>query len=513
MKRTGSVSLAAASLALVLAAGILPAQAVEVLQNVSLEESAGPAGWNVTQFITGEPGSPIAAYEHVGLANNPPATPGGLGLFLKPQAGNTGVYVDQNKAINVVMTQVEDFGPTAAGRTWNFNGQSFFQLATSANLDTLPEDSPSGEVASPTEAYMEMAFLDANDMVLGTPTRLDLPKNRPTDVNPDDWLLHNVNAVAPAMTTKIRVTAAATNMVASCTTMCTAGQDIYFDNFSLTNTQFPQERLENGNLNVLGAPGSWEIEKTPQDNLSFSGNPSFAAHTGNVGMWLRSFAGGDAKILQTVPAVAGEDYTFTGWGKLQHGHIGLDPFSGSVTFMTMEFLDGSNMVIDTVTKNVGTDYVWEEGDMGQGVWQPIGLPTTAAPLGTQFVRVSIGGTLMGTSGIDPQSALFDDFSLITTAAPPGLAGDFNDDGIVDAADYVSWRKNEGTNNTLPNDGGLGTPIDSEHYDLWAANFGNTAPGSGSGSGGLAAVPEPSSVVLLLAGIALGMTGLGRRSGR
>ena len=79
----------------------------------------------------------------------------------------------------------------------------------------------------------------------------------------------------------------------------------------------------------------------------------------------------------------------------------------------------------------------------------------------------------------------------------GLSGDFNNDGKVDAADYVSWRKNNGTNNALPNDNGLGTPITSAHYDLWRANFGNP-PGSGSGSGlaGNQAVPEPATLVLI-----------------
>ena len=48
----------------------------------------------------------------------------------------------------------------------------------------------------------------------------------------------------------------------------------------------------------------------------------------------------------------------------------------------------------------------------------------------------------------------------------GLPGDYNNDGTVDAADYVVWRKNDGTQ------GG---------YDTWRANFGQPLPGSGSGS--------------------------------
>ncbi len=94
-----------------------------------------------------------------------------------------------------------------------------------------------------------------------------------------------------------------------------------------------------------------------------------------------------------------------------------------------------------------------------------------------------------------------DWASVTTAG--GLPGDFNSDGKVDAGDYVSWRKNNGTNNALPNDNGLGTPITSAHYDLWRANFGSGSPGSGSSLGGSSAVPEPAG--LSLAMLAIGFT--------
>jgi hypothetical protein len=63
------------------------------------------------------------------------------------------------------------------------------------------------------------------------------------------------------------------------------------------------------------------------------------------------------------------------------------------------------------------------------------------------------------------------FRAFTEAAPPGNDGDFNEDGTVDAADYVKWRKDGA--NPLPNDGGLATA--AERFDLWRANFGNTGP--------------------------------------
>lgn len=62
----------------------------------------------------------------------------------------------------------------------------------------------------------------------------------------------------------------------------------------------------------------------------------------------------------------------------------------------------------------------------------------------------------------------------TNAPPPG-AGNYNEDGAVDAADYTVWRDHLGSTTPLPNDGGLGTPVGPGHYSLWKAHFGETFP--------------------------------------
>ncbi|MEX0610487.1 MAG: thrombospondin type 3 repeat-containing protein, partial [Pirellulales bacterium] len=74
--------------------------------------------------------------------------------------------------------------------------------------------------------------------------------------------------------------------------------------------------------------------------------------------------------------------------------------------------------------------------------------------------------------------------LFFGAAPPLLAGDFNDDGMVDAADYIVWRKTGGT---------------QAEYETWRANFGATS-GTGGVSLDTGAVPEPATCALLLAGL-------------
>jgi hypothetical protein len=76
-------------------------------------------------------------------------------------------------------------------------------------------------------------------------------------------------------------------------------------------------------------------------------------------------------------------------------------------------------------------------------------------------------------------------------AAPGVNGDYNNNGTVDAADYVVWR-NAGPTDTLPNDTTPGT-VNSADYDLWKSRF-----GANSGSGSLAGstVPEPGTLFLL-----------------
>jgi uncharacterized sulfatase len=73
-------------------------------------------------------------------------------------------------------------------------------------------------------------------------------------------------------------------------------------------------------------------------------------------------------------------------------------------------------------------------------------------------------------------------------APSALPGDFNHDGLVNAADYVVWRK-------TGVDGALGYQNWREHFGLSAFGLGADVPGSG-----LAAVPEPAASAVLLMGL-------------
>lgn len=81
---------------------------------------------------------------------------------------------------------------------------------------------------------------------------------------------------------------------------------------------------------------------------------------------------------------------------------------------------------------------------------------------------------------------------------PGLIGDYNQDGKVDAADYVIWRNNSGTTNILPNDA-IGGVIGPSQYNQWRSHFGQSA-GIGT-SGSLITIPEPAVALFLISGFA------------
>jgi hypothetical protein len=80
-----------------------------------------------------------------------------------------------------------------------------------------------------------------------------------------------------------------------------------------------------------------------------------------------------------------------------------------------------------------------------------------------------------------------------------VPGDYNDNGIVDAADYALWRKTVGnTGEGLKADSNNDNVINDEDYTAWRQNFGHsglsTPPGSGTAF--LTSIPEPSTVALV-----------------
>lgn len=93
----------------------------------------------------------------------------------------------------------------------------------------------------------------------------------------------------------------------------------------------------------------------------------------------------------------------------------------------------------------------------------------------------------------------------TNFAPAVQSADYNHNGIVDAPDYVLWRKTlNGTAAPAGSgaDGNVDGTVNPPDYTLWLSHFGNPM-GAGAGGGlSTTTVPEPTSCALLTIGALL-----------
>ena len=137
------------------------------------------------------------------------------------------------------------------------------------------------------------------------------------------------------------------------------------------------------------------------------------------------------------------------------------------------------------------DYAQKIGGVLAG-GEPASAALVPATLSTGHVH-ALTALVTGADGVTIRT------TNIVTVLTASLQGDFNNDGTVDAADYVVWRKNNGS---------------QADYTLWRANFGKTdvsRAGLSVTEPPPTAVPEPATLVLLL--IAASSIRLRRRQSR
>ena len=431
--------------------------------------------------MTGLPGQVINSAEPRGFANNPGGTPGEVGLWLRAFAGNTEQGLT-NEAINAILSQTV---PGTPGETYSFSGEASYEGNYSGGVPILDIGSPSGEIPSPTKNTFELAFLDTNGAVIDTFTR---------DVSSEVFngfgytAVTPVTAVAPAGTVEVRVSALAEDMLFN----IDPGQSAFYDNFSLTASSAPgTELLINGNLNEFDPDNllGFTFIEAP-DGTNTLDTAGFANNTldGSTGVWVRSFAEGDGTIqADIVPAAEGDTFDFSAFALFESNYSGGDPLQPTQTLLELAFLDGD----DPETATVLTA---ETFDVASIVANGAGFTEVAmqasAPAGTQGVRASVVITdMVSTEGA--QSAFFDDLSL--TLVTPPLAGDYNNDGLVDAADYTVYRDALAGGGSLENETASPGVVDQADYNAWAANYGaSNLP---------LAIPEPSCLALVVTTVA------------
>jgi hypothetical protein len=117
--------------------------------------------------------------------------------------------------------------------------------------------------------------------------------------------------------------------------------------------------------------------------------------------------------------------------------------------------------------------------------------------GGDFIKLQLNGAPPPAPGASFGGFLFD------VAFEPNLllpsSGDYNNDNLVDGADYVLWRKTYGdTGFFLPSDGNPNNAIDAEDYGVWQIQYEESADsGSGFSTSVQTVVPEPASILLVI----------------
>lgn len=200
-------------------------------------------------------------------------------------------------------------------------------------------------------------------------------------------------------------------------------------------------------------------------------------------------SGGTIEVFPGSSAIFLQGLTTTGAGSMLAVHLA--EVDDAAEFGQAQVV-GSAQLAGSVSLFAAAGFTASAGDTFQILTAAGGI-TGAVELAS---APSLSGGMRWNLDVDQNTVVL---SVIAT-------GDYNGNGVVDAADYVLWRNQQGqTGAGLAADGNGSGTVDSADYDIWRSRFGN-AVGTSSANAALA-IPEPVSVALLCIGAA---ASLGRR---
>jgi uncharacterized protein (TIGR03382 family) len=239
--------------------------------------------------------------------------------------------------------------------------------------------------------------------------------------------------------------------------------------------------------------GTGTLTKNGASTQILAGNNSLGPVTISAGKLLFNGSNTTGNITVSTNGVLGGTGSVSGAVTLNNfGHLApgtsVESFDvGALTLNTGSILDfelGAGGVMDRInvagllTIVGSTVNLTDVGGMSAGLY-------TLIDYGTISGSVAGLGTPNGPSNF--KYSLIDTGSMIHLRV--SIPGDFNFDNIVDAADYIVWRK------------GLGTIYTPSDYNVWRAHFGETSA-SGSSLGAGDTVPEPGAAAVLVFALSL-----------
>lgn len=179
-------------------------------------------------------------------------------------------------------------------------------------------------------------------------------------------------------------------------------------------------------------------------------------------------------------------------------------------------LEIANLAASTVP-GVGFDRLNISGTAASGVFthggsividvshMVVSSPREIKMIGWRTSAGSFGNTIVSFIGGSPLQYNFLSDGLYVMAKA-GVAGDFNSNGKVDAADYTVYRNSIGLMSLNNRGAGITGPVGPADYAFWKSHFGE---GMGSGATAGAAIPEPISLCQVLGLVAIGLVWRGK----
>lgn len=230
---------------------------------------------------------------------------------------------------------------------------------------------------------------------------------------------------------------------------------------------------------------------TPNPNGGYFDSSNWATSISNATGWTAEWR---MKVLDDAPEPqAGSFQMAIG------DQVGYRAFRVFKNFFTTRFPTDATLDYNSNTDAFHTFRVAREpGSSDWLVWRD-GVPLANAIAsddagGDMFFQFGDGSTTLGGPTIQMDYVRFDSTGAYSPSGAQLLAGDYNNDGVVNAADYVLWRNG----GPLQNDSTPG--VQPADYDVWKSNFGNS---QSSGLGSTASsVPEPNTLLIALGALAI-----------
>lgn len=249
---------------------------------------------------------------------------------------------------------------------------------------------------------------------------------------------------------------------------------------------------------------SGTLEKTGPGTLRLSQSNSQSGTVVSEGRLLvtntTGSATGGAAVSVGVDGTVGGTGTMSGAVSVA-GALSPGVTIGTLNVGTLAMLDASTLSIE-----IGSAASYDRVAVGGGVTIDSGARIDVAftggftpTFGQSFSILTAGSAVTGAFGevntSGPAMVARNVEGGVVLEVLSALAGDFNNDGAVNGADYSLWASNLGGPAAVLMNAGDAETVDAALYTVWRDNEGATLPAAAN------AVPEPTAALLTLCGLA------------